>query len=600
PDLTTLTYLFDGDSWTSGSKPTSTAGNTVTIRVSANTAGDDASRDYQVTVKRTTASGLPKITAFSFTQANNGDSLSAYTGDITGTLSQTNKTITITHNTSNVYRWIEGLNLKATFVADAGAKVYVKGVEQTSGASPVDFSGDVVYTAVSSDGFLRNDYTVLFQSPQLSGLPSVRVKTEDGKTINSREVYQKARIQIIDPANPAYNLDLPSDPYSYPDEIRGRGNTTWTDVGDYDYDKKNPYRIKFGSKKSLFGLTSAKSWVLLANKNDPTLIMNTVAFETARKIGLEFANHAIPVELYVNERYMGSYTLTEQVQVNPGRVDIDEDNGFLISMDTYNYNPPQYVDADPRFKAGANLQLPLMFKSPETDGLTGPLDLERDSTVPPHTTYQPFMAIMDSFVGALESTDSAVFPEQYRTYIDMDEFVDFIMINEMVRNTEVQHPKSFYFYRDAGTDAKIKMGPPWDFDWAFGGSGGNYFNETTKEGSVTIPRIMLYPNGKGPSPYNSVLPNSTGFKYFRRFFADPDFVARYKERWSTNKAKFGEIPAFIDGVSGNIAKSHAENVRRWGNNASGPTGTTFEAQMSNMKTWWNARVTYLNGQIAGW
>ncbi|MDR2134509.1 MAG: CotH kinase family protein [Treponema sp.] len=470
PGLTTVSYLFDGASWPGGDKNTSAAGNTVTIRVSANTADDDAFRDYKITVKKSSASGLPVINSFGFTKEANAGSLSAYAAGITGTVNRADRTITITHNGNSVYRWINGLTLKASFTTTPGAKVYVGGVEQISGVSALDFGGETVYTVISGDGLLRNDYTVIFHSPQLTGLPSVRVKTQDGKTINSRTVYQKARIQTSDPVNPAYNIDFPSDASSYPDGIRGCGNTAWTNVsGDNDYGRKNPYLIKFGSTKSLFGLTSAKTWVLLANKTDPTLILNTVALEAARTIGLEFVNHTIPVELYVNERYMGSYVLTEQVQVNPGRVNIDSKKGFFISMDTYNYYPPEYTGAGPRFKAGVKLQLPLMFKSPETDGLTAPLDLDRNSSAAPHTTYRPFMAVMDKFVDALESTDSAVFPAQYRTCIDMNNFIDLIMMNEMVRNTEVLYPKNFYFYRDAGDDAKIRMGPPWDFDRAFGG-----------------------------------------------------------------------------------------------------------------------------------
>ena len=50
--------------------------------------------------------------------------------------------------------------------------------------------------------------------------------------------------------------------------IRLRGNSTMK------YDKK-PYRIKFDKKQSLFGLDSAKSWVLLADWKDRSMMNNS-------------------------------------------------------------------------------------------------------------------------------------------------------------------------------------------------------------------------------------------------------------------------------------------------------------------------------------
>ncbi|KAA6305258.1 hypothetical protein EZS27_043090, partial [termite gut metagenome] len=63
--------------------------------------------------------------------------------------------------------------------------------------------------------------------------------------------------------------------------------------------------------------------------------MNTVAFELGRKIGLPYTNHAHHVELFLNGKYRGSYVLTEQVQVNEYRVNIDENEDFFVELDTY-------------------------------------------------------------------------------------------------------------------------------------------------------------------------------------------------------------------------------------------------------------------------
>ncbi|KAA6305826.1 hypothetical protein EZS27_042520, partial [termite gut metagenome] len=132
--------------------------------------------------------------------------------------------------------------------------------------------------------------------------------------------------------------------------IRGRGNVTWT------YPKK-PYRLKFDKKISVFGLGEAKSWVLLANYRDPTLIMNTVAFELGHKLKFPYTNHANHVEMFVNEEYKGSYMLTEQVQVDKYRIDIDEKKDFFVELDTY-------YDEEIKFRS-ALINLPVNVKSPE-------------------------------------------------------------------------------------------------------------------------------------------------------------------------------------------------------------------------------------------
>ncbi|GHV09638.1 hypothetical protein FACS189485_22420 [Spirochaetia bacterium] len=317
----------------------------------------------------------------------------------------------------------------------------------------------------------------------------------------------------------------------YKDEIRGRGNTTWGQP-------KKPYRIKFKNKTSLFGYEQAKSWVLLANYLDPTLIMNTLAFELGVRFGLPFTNHYQHVDLVLNGVYQGSYVLTEQVQVGKGRVDIDEDDGFLVELDVY-------YDEDPKFRTDL-YQLPVMVKSPED--LINPAGYD----------------FVKNSMNALEAALTDVsFPESgYRDLINMDTFVDFLLINEIVANGELGHPKSTYMYKDAGA-AKISMGPLWDFDWGFG-SPGNYFNYTD------------YRSGR--------------HSFFQRFFDDPVFSVAYKAHWNENLSGIINIGPFIDEMAASLEKSQALNARRWG-------AVDYAQIISRMKTWWMQRMVYLNTEI---
>jgi spore coat protein CotH len=294
----------------------------------------------------------------------------------------------------------------------------------------------------------------------------------------------------------------------------------------------------------LFGLESAKSWVLLANYIDPTLIMNTVTFELGHRIGLPYTNHYTPVEVFLNGVYQGSYMLTEQMQVGKGRVNIDEDEGFFVELDSY-------YDEEPKFRTNS-YNLPIMIKSPED--LDDPLGYD----------------FVEAAINQLEAAMvDASFPDSgYRDLIDMDTFVDFLLINEIVYNGELWHPKSTYMYKDKG-DSKISMGPLWDFDWAFGyaGSGHTYFS--------------------------SPLGRSGRQDFFQRFFDDPAFTNLYKQHWNEKYEKIEEMLSFIDQQAGKLKKSQAENYKIWWTN----DNIDYNQEIEKMKTWWTERMNYLDVEI---
>jgi spore coat protein CotH len=391
-------------------------------------------------------------------------------------------------------------------------------------------AGDISITVISQDDITKTVSFGISVSDTLidTGLPVFYIDTQGTQPIISKEDYVKMNIKIVSD-NPAYCMEKTG----LKDEIRGRGNTTWS------YPKK-PYRIKFNKKTSLFGLPEAKSWVLLANYKDATLLSNTIAFELGKRFNLPYTNHYVHIELVLNGVYQGSYVLTEQVQVGNGRVDIDEDNGYLVELDVY-------YDEEPKFKT-ANLQLPVMIKSPED--LTDPAG------------YNFVKDSLNDLDAVLSSGD---FPNNdYTDLMDMDNFVDFIMINEIVRNGELGHPKSTYLYKD--TDQKIKMGPLWDFDWAFGLGGHTSIDLSTAKSRMK------------------------GGWFFSRFFNDPSFVSKYTIRWNEKYPDIADISTFIDTMYDRLKISQSLNSRRW-------YSVDYKGEIYKLKTWWSNRIQYLNGAI---
>ena len=99
--------------------------------------------------------------------------------------------------------------------------------------------------------------------------------------------------------------------------IRGRGNSTWT------YSVKKPYQIKLDKASDLMECGEpAKTWVLLGNYFDKTLLRNRIGLNLAAEMGMEYACHVRPVDLYYDGVYRGSYLLSEKIEIKTNRVEI--------------------------------------------------------------------------------------------------------------------------------------------------------------------------------------------------------------------------------------------------------------------------------------
>jgi hypothetical protein len=107
--------------------------------------------------------------------------------------------------------------------------------------------------------------------PQLTNLPTVYIETKGQFDFVHKEEYKPGTIVVADGDHST----------SYTAEVKGRGNSTWESM------EKKSIRIKFEEKQRFLGLpANAKSWVLLANYTDKTIIRNGLAFEMSK--GLDF------------------------------------------------------------------------------------------------------------------------------------------------------------------------------------------------------------------------------------------------------------------------------------------------------------------------
>ena len=390
-------------------------------------------------------------------------------------------------------------------------------------------------------------------------ISEINIVTEDGLDVTSKTEYQNCTININ--GHNIFDSDILSG------KIRGRGNSTWL-----WYDKK-PYRIKLDKKSKMLGLKKGKSFVLLANYRDPTFMMNAFAFEMADYLDMPFSNHSRFCNLYINGEFKGLYMLTEQIQQGNNRVEIDEDKGILLSLDVDD-GPGESPDADDNFygsitttsssssqmwggRPGGNqqqtqtTQIPVCIKYPEDSVM-----LEKKS------------AIQDSFAvltSAIQNHDYAAF----KTLMDVQSYIDFILIQEMTYNVELEAPRSMYMYKNDGNDSLWHMGPVWDFD---GGFFFDWTNMTESRNYFTNNSLLL-----GSDPVSN--PNGVN-PFFTCMFNDSDFKADFLDRW--NQVKDNMLPmlfAKLDNYKLQINCSMQQDQELWN------LTTDFDTQFQNLKNW---------------
>lgn len=117
-------------------------------------------------------------------------------------------------------------------------------------------------------------------------------------------------------------------------EFKGRGNTTWT------LDKR-PYQFKLSSKAKVLGMDKAKTWLLIANRQDTSMMRNKAVYDLANAMG-EWAPDGRWVDVWINGSYQGCYLLCEKVQVGTNRVELEQEDGILAEADNIYYNGEEY------------------------------------------------------------------------------------------------------------------------------------------------------------------------------------------------------------------------------------------------------------------
>lgn len=419
---------------------------------------------------------------------------------------------------------------------DYNGKVSMDGTNLKSGETAVNFPDETV---------IRFDNKkVVFKVNREYAIPVVRINTHDGTDVTSKEYYWGCRIEID-----GKNMFEDYITITEADSVRGRGNSTWL-----WYDKK-PYRIKLDKKSPLLGMGEGKSFVLLANYRDPSNFMNSTVFDMARYMEMPFTNSNRFVELYLNDDYKGLYLMTEQIQQGKGRVNVEKEGGYLLSMDCDD-GPNLSPDATDNFLSEeiyvnySRSTIPVCVKHPE--------DQTPDQ-----------LNVIRSDFGDLERIIMSYDYDAFQQCMNVESYMAFFIIQEMTRNVELSAPRSMYIHRHA--NGEWAMGPVWDFDGGFAydwGENHGYFGSQS----------WLC----GEKPGQRVDGNHD---FFARMFASPEYKADFKEYW--NRVSQGMLDYALTQLDDYYLHAKAamqRDAERW------PISKSYKTEINRLKSWLKERV----------
>lgn len=373
----------------------------------------------------------------------------------------------------------------------------------------------------------------------------ISIETENHAAIQSKEEYVACTV----------SMDSDNEEWCFNEVvagIRGRGNSTW------EWYPKKPYRIKFDKKQSVLGLGKAKSWVLLAEYRDPTDLMNAYVFELGQALSMPFTNHNRYVWLTLNGEDMGLYHLTEQVQQGENRVNVDEKSGYLLSLDQ---DDGPYYSKEPDNFWSITYNMPVCVKSPENQ------------------SQAQLEAIRDEFSLLEKAIKTGTYAEA-EALLDMKSMADFLLIQELVYNVELDAPRSMYIHKDTG--GKWTLGPLWDFDGGFDFDWSDMYHSHRYFGN-TRELVM------GTNPYTRENASYNPPRFFTDLFRHPEFISIYKTEWKKIKS--------VHDIAWNTTEEYVSDYW-WGlEQDMWNINLQYAGQITALRNWLSNRIVYLDSFI---
>ena len=281
-------------------------------------------------------------------------------------------------------------------------------------------------------------------------LPVVYMNTKGQQVLKENAIW--GNIALLDGNGEEQSVfSLPNSIYRA--TIKYRGASSYS-----KFDKKQ-YRIKFyknekdsAKEVSLAGMGANSEWVLNGPYLDKTLIRNKLVYDLARELN-GWAPDTRFVELFVDGEYQGVYLAVEPVTNGESRLRLAE-FGLLSGETAYIVNRDRIdtgsEEIDTWGKTNGYTYNALYIRYPSKNKIT-----EKQKAY-----IQKDISEFEQVLYVKNFSDKRI---GYQAYIDMDNWVDYFIINEFAMNYDAGN-LSTYLYKEL--DGKLQLAV-WDFNNGF-------------------------------------------------------------------------------------------------------------------------------------
>ena len=347
--------------------------------------------------------------------------------------------------------------------------------------------------------------------------------------------------------------------------VKGRGNSSW------GYAKK-PYSIKLSGKASLLDIPKTKKYAIIPSYWDGSLMRNYITYKIWQGlVGIDYVPKCEFVDVYLNGEYNGIYLLTERIDVEKNKIDIEEADaenmtgGYLIEKDVNGridfdedlwFNCPYWANQAKDY---------FVMKAPEPDDA----ELAR--------------AMRDYLEDYMQDIHDCIIGENgvnYLDYVDTDSWVDFIIVQEIAKNIDGNMKTSCWMYKDRDDD-HLYMTAPWDFDFAYGLISWNNQSEAHND-VVDCPPADTYDG--------FMIVNSSNPWMDKLYDTKPAFRRTLMERYTAYRYTLIEdMFAMIDEQAAYLSQVQAANYQLWPHRQ-------FHTGVRNLRNWLTGRIEWLDSQ----
>ena len=435
------------------------------------------------------------------------------------------------------------------------------------------------------------------QSLSVSNLPIIRINTK------TRVIQDEPKIPVVmevfDKGNGQLNQLSASPTITTVAGVEFRGSTSQADFYFLPGYVKKPYGIELwtdstgvnAKRMSLIQMPEESDWVLNASYNDRSFMRDFMAHQIAGRLGLLHSETKF-VELVINNEYRGVYMLMEKIKQGKNRVPIsdlyptenagdDVTGGYLLKIDKTSGSPST------------------TWKSNYTSGISATQKCEFQIEYPKFgiITQQQINYIrnyINNWEQKLMTEDMNDPKASFRDFMDMPSFVNYFILNEVTRNVDGYRLSSYLYKDKESLGGKIKMGPAWDFNIAFGNA--DYLNGWKTDGFV----YKAMETDAGSKDYWQVP------FWWNKLIQDASFRKALASRWKAVRSSFlntNTLYASIDSaqvvlkdpLTRNFQKYPLMGKKIWPNYY---VGATLSDEVNWLKNWMQGRLTWLDTQMA--